>query len=403
MNIALVHRREWPSYSPSSCFSTFNANALSGKGISTSLIVGKGNDLSVDQNLIDFYNIYPNKNLNIFPINKHKKLFFSSSFPFYCASVSRVLKIHRITPLDAIFTRDAGFLPYLAYLKAKTGAKCFYETHNFFMSDATSGDTKSKKRTWEKYHKIEKEFIPKLDGIVSLISPQADLYKKYFPNQNVYFANPGITKIYPPIKNDFSKKVIGYIGDLSPRRDIDTLLIAVQKLKKFGVKLLIIGGKPREMNRINTMIKKLNIEETVELTGWISYKQLEKYLTKISVGIVPMKRTFYNQYLTAPMKIFDYYSRGIPVVAADLPSAREFVSEGENGLFYTPGNADDLAMKIEYLFQSEITLNEFSNRTYEKAKKMLWSGRAEKLTRIITQTQGKETEKESLIGISSVN
>lgn len=383
MNIVIVHKREWPSLSPSSVASTYNAHSLASRGNNVFLIVGKGNNRTVDENLKNFYDVGSFPNLHIIPINKFKRISFSSSFPFFLQAARIVINISRYVKIDSIITRDTGFVKYLPYLKKRTKSKVLYETHNYFLENITMGESKRNHKAWRKYNKIEKKYIPRLDGIICLLSHQEKLYKKFFPSQNIYTTHPGVNNVEKFNENLIWHKRLCYAGDLNKRRDIDTLFDAITELNDDQIELLIIGGKDNELDRIHQMIEERNIQNKVEITGWKSYKEMRTLLKTVSVGLVPMKPTFYNRFLTAPMKIFDYMSFSIPVIAADMESSREFIEDGINGLFYQPENPKDLADKIREMLHSIERLTDFRTSTYIKAKSMLWDRRASEIEKII--------------------
>ena len=74
-------------------------------------------------------------------------------------------------------------------------------------------------------------------------------------------------------------------------------------------------------------------------------------LGRMSIGVIPLRDIFYNRYLTAPNKLFDYLSRAIPVVAADLPSIRDFISEDTGALFFQPGYVGQLRDALAVLLK----------------------------------------------------
>ena len=76
------------------------------------------------------------------------------------------------------------------------------------------------------------------------------------------------------------------------------------------------------------------------------------------------------------MKIFDYYSFGIPVIATDLPTTRELVDEGETGLFFSSDDQDAFSKNIDILYSNAQIYKTMVNKVYEKAETLLWDKRA---------------------------
>ncbi len=53
-------------------------------------------------------------------------------------------------------------------------------------------------------------------------------------------------------------------------------------------------------------------------------------------------------YENLPMSILEAFACGLPVIASRLGSMAEVVEEGRTGLLFTPGDAEDLAAKVEW-------------------------------------------------------
>jgi glycosyltransferase involved in cell wall biosynthesis len=66
---------------------------------------------------------------------------------------------------------------------------------------------------------------------------------------------------------------------------------------------------------------------------------------------------------------------GCAVVATDIPGHREFLVNNENGVFCSPGSADSIAEKIEWLFNNPKTANAIALRAPESLKKFDWDSR----------------------------
>ena len=54
-------------------------------------------------------------------------------------------------------------------------------------------------------------------------------------------------------------------------------------------------------------------------------------------------------YETCPMVLVEGLAHGLPIIASRLGGMREVVSDGETGLLFEPGNAEDLAGKVRWL------------------------------------------------------
>jgi len=53
-------------------------------------------------------------------------------------------------------------------------------------------------------------------------------------------------------------------------------------------------------------------------------------------------------YENLPLTIIEAFACGVPVVASTLGAMAEIVEEGRTGLFFEPGNPDDLARAVKF-------------------------------------------------------
>jgi glycosyltransferase involved in cell wall biosynthesis len=56
-------------------------------------------------------------------------------------------------------------------------------------------------------------------------------------------------------------------------------------------------------------------------------------------------------YDNAPMSVYEAFAMGKPVVGSRIGGIPELIEHGVNGLLFEPGNAEDLAENISYLFE----------------------------------------------------
>ena len=86
----------------------------------------------------------------------------------------------------------------------------------------------------------------------------------------------------------------------------------------------------------------------VTVTGWIPYDRVPEMLIEAKIGLVTLlDQPKFRKNIAC--KAFEYMARGMPCVCSDLPPQRVFIREGENGLFYRPGDAEGLADRIALL------------------------------------------------------
>ncbi|WP_233487387.1 glycosyltransferase [Halanaerobium sp. DL-01] len=374
-----VYNKEWPSKIPGANFCTFTCNGLSkvDKNNKVNLIMTQSSDTKYSKQnskeiLKNYFHIKnPNNNFNIYRLNYSQKI--GKHTGFYFKAVSKIIELNKKEQVDVIITRNTNFLPYLYYLKKRIKAKIYFEAQHFYLAKNLREKNNRKKQYW-----FQNIFLRLVDGIICLQKVEEKLISDFLPKSKYCVARTGISKIFYNNK-PFNNKYIGYIGSLDDSKGVKDLFYAFKEINNKNLYLLIVGGKTEDkVNQYKNLAKKLNILDRLVITGWVNRVKLNNYLKEIKIGIVPARDTFYNRYITSPMKIFDYFSHGIPVIGSDLPTVREIVT-GQGGFFYKKGDIKGLASAIDLLASSNSLYEETSNFIFERAKELTWENRGEKL------------------------
>jgi glycosyltransferase involved in cell wall biosynthesis len=128
-----------------------------------------------------------------------------------------------------------------------------------------------------------------------------------------------------------------FVGRLSPEKGIEILLEAWERLK-IEIPLKIVGDGPL-VGRVMRATKLQGCEWLGHLPGE-SVRRLEG---EASFLIVPSLC-----YENFPLTIAEAYAASLPVVAAGHGSMASLVEHGRTGLQFRPGDAGDLAAKVEW-------------------------------------------------------
>lgn len=81
----------------------------------------------------------------------------------------------------------------------------------------------------------------------------------------------------------------------------------------------------------------------VEWLGRQPPEQVQKLMQNAKMLVFPS--VWYEGF---PMVIVEAYALGLPAIASNLGSLSSLISPGRTGLHFRPGDADDLAAKVEW-------------------------------------------------------
>jgi glycosyltransferase involved in cell wall biosynthesis len=132
-----------------------------------------------------------------------------------------------------------------------------------------------------------------------------------------------------------------YFGRLSPEKGLRDLLRAMQRLPR--VRLQIAGDGPQK-SELYELTQRLGLAN-VEFAGHQQGKQLDQLIASSGFTVFPS-----HAYETLGKTILESYAHSRAVIATDLGSRRELIMEGKTGLLYQPGNWQQLAQEIEFLY-----------------------------------------------------
>lgn len=139
------------------------------------------------------------------------------------------------------------------------------------------------------------------------------------------------------------KRLVVYTGQLLEWKGVGTLIDAAQCLDA-SFAIVVVGGQPGEI----AQLQKRDIAGRVLFTGFVPHAQALGWMRSAQVLVLPNQRDGgVSEFFTSPLKMFEYMASGRPIVASDLSSLREVLTDA-NAIFVTPDDASALARGIEY-------------------------------------------------------
>ncbi|MBN2070998.1 MAG: glycosyltransferase family 4 protein [Candidatus Krumholzibacteriota bacterium] len=375
MRIAYVHTGLWPSKTPSMTFATYNAIGLAENIDEVVFYIKKNSSRSSDHVLRDEFGLDKPDNLII---RQMRKPFFRSNHLYYRRVAREITGSRGVKRFDAVITRSLTFLPYMVRMAESSGIPVYFETHDFFSNLEIRDDLGKKKKT--KQQRIEREYIPRITGLICLQESQKELYRRIYPGVNMIVARTGI---HMAVRTGGKRKYITYIGSLDPLKGVDLFLEALGRTSSRPDALIIGGKSQKEITRLEAASQRFYPSGSVKITGWVSKESIGRYLAETAVGVLPLRDTFFNRFVSSPLKLFDYYSYGIPVIASDLPATRELIEEDRTGCFFRAGDPGDLAVTIDSMIGDSSLLERMRGDIYTVCEKYLWSRRGKQIADLV--------------------
>ena len=191
-------------------------------------------------------------------------------------------------------------------------------------------------------------------------------------------------RAFPGLAHENPPRVL-YAGQLYPWKGVDVLVEAVATVP--GARLVILGGIEGEADtrRIRALVEARGLGERTEMPGPVPQARVAEALGRAAVVVAPFLRAGMTERRTSPLKIFEAMAAGRPIVASDLPSSREVLSDGENALLVPPGDVSALAGALRRVLADGDLARRLAGAAWEAAPRYSWDARARALRELFEE------------------
>jgi len=227
------------------------------------------------------------------------------------------------------------------------------DVHNIWPEELVAdGYIKKNSTVFKNLMKIEKFIFENADGIICVNEFMKNYLIEYFDT------NPSKIIIIPPcgdilfnIKQEiterqFNEPRVIYSGLVNKREKVSLFVNSIPFLKKYEKNIeTIISEKGELINEIKKLSKSLNTN--TKFCWFESRDDLRTLLKTCHLGILPSANNIPRK-LGTPLKLLEYISNGLPIVANDVGSWCSIISDNKIGILTDddPKNFADAIVRI---------------------------------------------------------
>jgi glycosyltransferase involved in cell wall biosynthesis len=283
---------------------------------------------------------------------------------------------------DLYHFHDPEFLPYAVLLRLQ-GYDVIYDSHEDVPKDVMG-------RTW----------IP--PALRRPISRTFDLFERWaarrftaivtatpeIRQRHAEASVPAVTVYNFPIQEKLQsddaepyrerRNQVAYVGSLDEWRGIGEIVRAIDEVDVGFDPSLALAGKFTSPD----FKQRVTAEDgwaRVDFRGWCSREEVSDLLTTSRCGLVVMHPTP-SHMETMPVKLFEYMSVGIPVIATDLPKWRDIIDGCGCGILVDPYDVDEIAEAIDWMFEHPEEAERMGQRGRQAVEETYrWSNEGSKL------------------------
>jgi glycosyltransferase involved in cell wall biosynthesis len=168
------------------------------------------------------------------------------------------------------------------------------------------------------------------------------------PEQVVVLYNPVIIPAEVPKRSDSQKVKFLFLGRIGERKGAFDLIKAFSLLPdEHKKKSTLIMAGDGDLEAARNLVKTLNLEDYIQLPGWIDADQRDILLAQANVFILPS----YNEGL--PLAMLEAMAWELPVIVTPVGGISEIVTDAENGVIIKPGDIEQLSHGMSSLIKNE--------------------------------------------------
>ncbi len=201
------------------------------------------------------------------------------------------------------------------------------------------------------FRPLIKRWFRNLHGKIAVSKPAAELVGRYFPGYYNIIPN-GIDLDHfgadaKPIERFMDGKLnLLFVGRMEKRKGLRFLLAAFARLKWEYPQLRLIVVGPGKIDAPSERILGERHMEDVEIIGGVTHEDLPRYYRTADIFCAPATggESF-------GIVLLEAMASGAPVLASDIPGYAGVITEGENGLLFSPKDEESLASSIVRLVQ----------------------------------------------------
>lgn len=173
-----------------------------------------------------------------------------------------------------------------------------------------------------------------------------------------------------------------YHGTITKNRGLDNVIKAFTLLSEYDVELFLLGSGDG-IAGLRSLAHRLGLKDRILFHSQVLYREVPAFICNCDVGVLPFPN-WAGWNTSSPIKMFEYLSCGIPIIATEIP-AHVNVLQGKDFVSWVKESSpEEFARAIKDIYDRR---NEFRKKSQEirnfVTKNYTWESQAEKLEKFM--------------------
>ncbi|MDJ0732740.1 MAG: glycosyltransferase [Nostocaceae cyanobacterium] len=247
---------------------------------------------------------------------------------------------------------------------------------------------------YEHHHHEDKEFEPEIvnSPLFQISVTVADTIKETMiahgmPAEKVIKLHNGYNRLFMERQPDKAakwrikllpegiEKLVVYSGALKQFKGINLLIDVALEMP--NIQFVCAGGNEKDVADYQKLAQQKQVNN-IQFLGYILHEDLASLLQAADVLVHPhclgRAATF-----TSPLKLFEYFASGTPIVATEIPSLMEFKNTNAITTWCEPDNPNQFVKAVTWVLETHSRKIAGYANSIEFVKQFSWENRAAKI------------------------
>ena len=188
-----------------------------------------------------------------------------------------------------------------------------------------------------------------------------------------FFKAPNVEEItdYHIVKSLLNTSFVLTVGQISPRKNLQTVLRAFNKLKDKlpNLQLITVGGNGWDYDKVKEQVKVLGLENRVHFLGYVSDDLLRFLYRKAVVFVYPSLFEGFG------LTVLEAMASSCPVITSNTTSLPEIA--GDAAILLNPEDVEKLSNNISLVCNNKKIREQMITKGLQRAKTFTWKRAAD--------------------------
>jgi len=273
-------------------------------------------------------------------------------------------------------------IPLGLEVKKRLGIPVVADVHNISAEELVSAGVVNRgERSYRYLQDLLRDSLGEVDTICVVSEYMAKYMKREYDQQNVVLVPPaGSLARHPmPSSDNADKSKVVYAGTVSYREHVDLFVDSIVHVTRILPHVeFYITKKGEDLERVRARASRAGAD--IRWFWHASERELESLLASSSIGVLTSKNDEARR-LGTPIKLFDYMSANLPIIANDIGSWSKIIETERVGTLVKDNPEDFASGLIDLLLDEEERTMMSHNAMDAVRRKYNWDKSVEPLVR----------------------